>query len=75
MTYLHLLLSKCFQNFVHGCISQKAQIPTASLYVLRFGLEFAAGLVEVDLLGTEDERMPSRLGPVREEIPVKDIIM
>lgn len=67
MTYLHLLLLKRLQDSVDGRIGQETQIPAAGLHVLGLGLEFAAGLVEVDLLGTEDEGVPSlaRSGPVR----------
>lgn len=59
MTYLYLLLLKRLEDSIHGRIGQETQIPAAGLHVLGFGLEFAAGLVEVDLLGTEDECVPS----------------
>lgn len=52
------MLLKRPQNFVHRCISQETKIPTAGLYILGLGLEFAAKLVKIDLLGAENKSVP-----------------
>ena len=49
--------------------------PRAGLYFLSFRLEFAAGLVAIWFLGTEDECMPSRLVSVKEERWVEEIVV